>query len=249
MDTENRRSYGKMILSVLDHGAEKRSDVDVACVSNFCNTKNNIKRRLLNIMNSKKMKKPMITMSILVVVLLIGVGSYATYGSESKVFGSAFYAIENEKLPFKDKVTVVHEDTTMSEEFDITNKALEGYLNSIEDPAKKALLEKYFYLPSELIPEENKNNNLNPVRQAEIMSKLSIKELKDIVDKMEANIPELKEIKEQEYNEFILEVNVPFKMKYQDSYADLPLDIDIQAGEQVLTGDDAEAYLKFRKPN
>ncbi|NLB32644.1 MAG: hypothetical protein GX818_02605 [Tissierellia bacterium] len=256
MDTENRRSYGEMILSILDYGIEKRSIVDIACVSNFCTSKNNIKWRLLNIMNSKKMKKTMTTMSILAIVLLIGVGAYATYGSESKVFGSIIYALESEKLPVEDKVTVVHEDTTMSEEFDITNKALEEYLNSIEGYAKKALLEKYFYLPSELIPEENKINNLDPVKQAEIMSKLSIEELKDIVDKMEANIPGLKKKKEQEYNdrfkypkydELSLEVDVPFRMKYQDPYAEPTLDIDIQAGDQVLTGDDAEAYLKFRK--
>ncbi|MGD9570052.1 MAG: hypothetical protein AB7V48_17375 [Sedimentibacter sp.] len=89
----------------------------------------------------------------------------------------------------------------MSKEFDITNKSLEEYLNSIEDPTKKELLQKYFYLPFELIPEEYKINNLDPVKQAEIMSKLSNEELKDIVNKMEAKIPELKNKKEQEYND------------------------------------------------
>ena len=50
-------------------------------------------------------------------------------------------------------------------------------------------------------------------------------------------------------NELTLKVDIPFRMKYQDPYAEPPLDIDIQPGEQVLTGDDAEAYLKFRKLN
>ncbi len=78
-------------------------------------------------------------------------------------------------------------------------KELEEYLNSIKDPVKKELLEKYFYLPSELIPEEYKDSNPNPVDQAKNMSKLTNKELKAIVDKMEANMPTLKEQKEREY--------------------------------------------------
>ncbi len=117
------------------------------------------------------------------------------------VFG-IFFAIESDKIIFgNNRVTVVNEDTTLCEEFDITNKALEEYLNSIEDSTKKGLLEKYFYLPSELIPEEYINSNLDPVRQAEIMSKLSNDELMTIVKKMEAKIPELKEKKERKYNE------------------------------------------------
>lgn len=121
------------------------------------------------------------------------------------IFGGIFYAIASDKIAFGDNkdngVVVVREDTELCEEFDITNKDLEEYLNSIEDPTKKELLEKYFYLPSELIPEENKNSNLDPVSQAKIMSKLSNEDLKDIIDKMEAKIPELKEKKEREYND------------------------------------------------
>lgn len=202
MDMESRKSYGEMILTVLDYGVKKRSIIDVACVSNLYNTKNNIKRRLLNIMNSKKMKKSMIALSVSVMVLLIGIGAFATYGSESQVFGGVFNAIKSDKITFEDNgIVVVNEDPKLLEEFDITNKTLEEYLDSIEDPTKKLLLEKYFYLPFDLIPEENRINNLDPLSQAEIMSKLSNEELKDIVDKMEAKIPELKEKKEQEYND------------------------------------------------
>ncbi len=118
------------------------------------------------------------------------------------IFGGIFYAIASDKIAYEDNgVVVVHEDTALCEEFDITNKDLEEYLNGIEEPTKKELLKKYFYLPSELIPEENRNSNLDPVSQAEIMSKLSNEELKAIVDKMEENIPGLKEKKEQEYND------------------------------------------------
>ncbi len=116
------------------------------------------------------------------------------------IFGGAYVIASDRISPEDNRITVVNENTALCEEFDITNKSLEEYLDSIEDPTKKELLQKYFYLPSELIPEENKISNLDPVKQVEIMSKLSIKELKDIVDKMEAKIPALKEKKEQEYN-------------------------------------------------
>jgi LCP family protein required for cell wall assembly len=44
-------------------------------------------------------------------------------------------------------------------------------------------------------------------------------------------------------------VNVPFDMVYDDPYASPPLHIDIKAGEQVIGGDDAIGYLRFRKSN
>lgn len=159
MDTESRRSYSEMILSMLDYGVNKRSIVDVACVSNLCNTKNNIKRRLLSIMNTKKMKKSTIALSVFATVLLMVIGTFAAYSYESQV---------PEGIQFD---TANHDNLTIQEK--------------------------------------------------EINTK----------------------------NELMLEVDVPFRMKYQDPYAEPPLDIDIQPGEQVLTGDDAEAYLGFRKLN
>lgn len=110
----------------------------------------------------------------------------------------------NDRMPVKP--TVVHEDTSACEEFDITNKPLEEYLNSIEDSTKKELLEKYFYLPSELIPEEELDSSLDPVSQAGILSNLSTEELKDIVDEMEAKLPELQEKQNKEYNKAMKEI-------------------------------------------
>src|SRR5699024_768553 len=85
MDVESRRGYGEMILSVLDHGVKKRTNIGDDYVINFCSNKNNIKRRLLNIMNVNKMKKSMIILSIFASVLLIGIGAYAAYDYESQV--------------------------------------------------------------------------------------------------------------------------------------------------------------------
>lgn len=46
-----------------------------------------------------------------------------------------------------------------------------------------------------------------------------------------------------------VEVDVPFRMKYDDPYSKPPLHIDFQPGVQVINGDQAMAYLRFRKNN
>lgn len=46
-----------------------------------------------------------------------------------------------------------------------------------------------------------------------------------------------------------VKVNVPFAMKYDDPYSKPPLHIDFQPGEQIINGDQAMAYLRFRKNN
>lgn len=46
-----------------------------------------------------------------------------------------------------------------------------------------------------------------------------------------------------------VEVDIPFKMKYDDPYADPPLHIDFEPGIQKINGDEALEYLRFRKSN
>lgn len=46
-----------------------------------------------------------------------------------------------------------------------------------------------------------------------------------------------------------VEVDVPFRMKYDDPYSIPPLHIDFQPGLQKIDGDQAMAYLRFRKNN
>ena len=46
-----------------------------------------------------------------------------------------------------------------------------------------------------------------------------------------------------------VEVDVPFHMKYTDPYSDPPLNIDIPEGKQVIYGDTAMEFLRFRKTN
>lgn len=46
-----------------------------------------------------------------------------------------------------------------------------------------------------------------------------------------------------------VEVDVPFHMRYRDPYSDPPLNIDIPEGKQVIYGDRAMEFLRFRKTN
>lgn len=46
-----------------------------------------------------------------------------------------------------------------------------------------------------------------------------------------------------------VEVDVPFHMRYTDPYSDPPLDINIAAGKQIIDGDNAMEFLRFRKTN
>lgn len=46
-----------------------------------------------------------------------------------------------------------------------------------------------------------------------------------------------------------VEVDVPFHMRYTDPYDDPPLDINIPAGKQIIKGNKAMEFLRFRKTN
>ncbi|MDW7668378.1 MAG: LCP family protein [Bacillota bacterium] len=46
-----------------------------------------------------------------------------------------------------------------------------------------------------------------------------------------------------------VEVDVPFRMKYDDPYAKPPLHIDFESGVQVINGAESLEYLRFRKSN
>ncbi|NLK63774.1 MAG: LCP family protein [Tissierellia bacterium] len=46
-----------------------------------------------------------------------------------------------------------------------------------------------------------------------------------------------------------VEVDVPFHMRYTDPYSNPPLDIDIPPGKQLIKGNRAMEFLRFRKTN
>jgi len=57
MNTQNRVFYGKTILQILRHSTAKQSITrDIALATNLCSSKKNFRRRLISMMNTKKMK-------------------------------------------------------------------------------------------------------------------------------------------------------------------------------------------------
>jgi len=85
MDTQNRRFYGETILQVLQHSTIQRSLVDnVVFATNLCNSKKNFKRRLISMMNTKKMKKSIVALALATGLLVVG-GGFAI----SNMIGSA----------------------------------------------------------------------------------------------------------------------------------------------------------------
>ncbi len=82
MDSKNRRFYGETLLSTLEYGVMKKN---VAFTSSLCSPKEVMKRRLMNLMNEKRMKKPMLALSLVAAIALVGSGGAAAYAAGSAV--------------------------------------------------------------------------------------------------------------------------------------------------------------------
>ena len=75
MDAGKRKLYGETILQVLRHSTAQVGLVgNVAFVTNLCHSKKKFKRRLINMMNTKKMKKSVIALAFATGLLVIGGG-------------------------------------------------------------------------------------------------------------------------------------------------------------------------------
>ncbi|GIQ71365.1 hypothetical protein DUZ99_17945 [Xylanibacillus composti] len=85
MDTEGRRAYGSALLTMLEYGVMRRN---VLGVSSLNSPKEDMKRRLGNLMNVKKTATSMVTLSLAASLALIGGGAYAAsaVGSAAKAF-------------------------------------------------------------------------------------------------------------------------------------------------------------------
>ena len=81
MDAIDRRFYGETILQVLQYSTTRQELVgNLMFATNLCNSKNNIKRRLLSMMNtSKKMKKSIAALSLAVGILAVGGGFFISH--------------------------------------------------------------------------------------------------------------------------------------------------------------------------
>ncbi|MBP1906976.1 beta-lactamase regulating signal transducer with metallopeptidase domain [Paenibacillus turicensis] len=85
MDMDNRRLYGKTLLSMLEYSVSQRN---VVFTSSFCSPKSEMKWRLLNVMNNKKMKTKVIILSLfsaLVLVISGGTAAYTVYAAGTSI--------------------------------------------------------------------------------------------------------------------------------------------------------------------
>ena len=81
MDTQNRIFYGQTILQILKHSTSK--NYNVAFATNLFNSKKNFKRRLISMMNTKKMKKLAAALSLAVGLLIVGCGAVTANALDS----------------------------------------------------------------------------------------------------------------------------------------------------------------------
>jgi beta-lactamase regulating signal transducer with metallopeptidase domain len=85
MNMDERKTYGNMILDFLHYGNEQQR---TTLISNLCNTKTKIKRRLIVILQTKRPRKIICLLSVITAMMLIGVGiifvnaSYDFYPNE-----------------------------------------------------------------------------------------------------------------------------------------------------------------------
>lgn len=78
MDTESRRRYGEILLSMLEYSVKQR---DIAFTTPLCSSKTEIKRRLVNLMKDTKSKKSALLLSLLSAFVWVGGGGAAAYAA------------------------------------------------------------------------------------------------------------------------------------------------------------------------
>jgi len=76
MNSQERKLYGETILLVLHHGTVQRN---LVCASGLCDSKKNVKRRLLNMLKAKKARKSIVALSVIISLLIAGVSGFVAY--------------------------------------------------------------------------------------------------------------------------------------------------------------------------
>lgn len=91
MDEESRRFYGETLLSMLEYGVMRRNLIGV---NSLYHSKEDMKRRLGNLMNVKKTKKSMVMLSVVASTILVGSGGIAADYADAAANTSSKYMIE-----------------------------------------------------------------------------------------------------------------------------------------------------------
>ena len=84
MNPQRRRFYGETILQILQYNADlENSTSNIALATNLCNSKKDVKRRLISMMKARKMKKSIMALALATGMLIVGGGFFI-----SNVLGS-----------------------------------------------------------------------------------------------------------------------------------------------------------------
>jgi len=82
MDIKKRVFYGETILSILQQGITQKS---IYGASALCSSQENIKRRLSDMLNAKKARKIVVALSLVVALMVAGIGSIAAYALRADI--------------------------------------------------------------------------------------------------------------------------------------------------------------------
>ncbi|SEK49540.1 Signal transducer regulating beta-lactamase production, contains metallopeptidase domain [Paenibacillus sp. OK003] len=104
MDSESRRLYGETLLSMLEYGVMRRN---LMGISSLYHSKEDMKRRLGNLMSAKKTKKSIVMLSLVASIVLVGSGGIAANYASAAAGTSSKYLREGGS-----NVTVVSSDGT-----------------------------------------------------------------------------------------------------------------------------------------
>lgn len=168
MDAAGRRTYGEMLLAMLEYGVMKRN---VICTNSLCNPKKQVKRRLINLMNEKKMKKPVFVLSLVAAITLAGGGGAAAYAATASKIPTGnqdagynifveqpdgtieYFDKEGNRVPVKSKDSIPTKKLTTGEIVDRIKKHIEKGL-----PVPQGYIDE---LPQKNVDAINKSYNLN----------------------------------------------------------------------------------------
>lgn len=188
---EFRNDYGQLILEEAKRDVRKgRSSEDWAL--DFGCDKKQLRIRLEALFTPKKRQgRILFLVAIVVGVLLCG----AVFAQNQLYEAATFHSSQEKNHAVKS--TEVNKETR---DVVIETPELDDYLNKIKDPKRRVLIQTYFSLPIDLIPQSQAGTLSLPFsQQAALVSNLSTDELESLVDEMKAGIPALKEKKELEY--------------------------------------------------
>jgi|GEM_PF-1955879 len=108
MDAQSRKLYGETILHVLQNSAVQKTVVgNVTFATNLCNSKRNFKRRLISMMNAKRMKKPIVALALATGILVIGGGLVISNAVNSVM---PVYANEIESIAYAPQTEIQFND-------------------------------------------------------------------------------------------------------------------------------------------